>query len=87
MEEKSIINKKTQENKKKSKPKCNYKDCKKKLTIVEINMGLCRCNKNFCIKHRLPEKHSCSFNYIIDKDTFIKDNLCINPKVVSLTTS
>lgn len=40
--------------------RCNMLDCMKKLGLVTIT---CRCEKTFCNKHRLPENHSCSFDY------------------------
>ena len=38
----------------------------------------CRCGKIFCIKHKDPLKHKCSFNYHENKEKLIKNN----PKVV-----
>ena len=39
----------------------NCYNCCKKLTIVSNYK--CRCEHNFCIKCRLPELHSCSFDH------------------------
>jgi len=36
--------------------KCSV--CKKKLSVVALAMGLCRCNQPFCIRHR--SKHTCT---------------------------
>ena len=37
--------------------------CKKtKLIILS-----CRCGKNYCQKHLLPEKHDCNYNYKEEK--------------------
>ncbi len=66
------------------KPICQHKDCKKKLSLVDTHMGLCRCTMMFCSKHKLPEKHDCSFNFKIDKDEFIKKNKCIASKQISI---
>jgi predicted nucleic acid binding AN1-type Zn finger protein len=33
--------------------------CKKKVVILIT----CKCEKNFCVKHQLPEKHECCFIY------------------------
>lgn len=38
-------------------------ECRKKLTIIEKELGVCKCNKSFCISHRLPESHACPFGY------------------------
>ena len=80
-------NKEIKNIKKKYKLNCSHIDCKKKLSILDLNMGKCRCNKIYCVLHRLPEIHNCSFNYIIDKDDFIKNNKCIKAKVELITTN
>lgn len=83
MENKKDINKTNT----KSKQICNHKDCNKKIKLIDTTIGMCRCDQTFCMKHRLPEMHDCSFNFTIDKETFIKSNLCIRPKVEFLTTN
>lgn len=40
--------------------KCSFEGCNKKLKITSIK---CRCGMKFCDKHRLPETHSCSFDF------------------------
>ena len=40
--------------------RCNAKDCKKKLKLSDME---CRCTKRFCIVHRLPETHECTFDH------------------------
>ena len=46
--------------------RCQAEGCKKKVfACIE-----CRCGKKFCMKHRLPEKHMCNFDYkILRKNT------------------
>ncbi len=40
----------------------------------------CRCGKTFCMKHKLPEKHKCDFDY----KNNAKDNIKINnPKIIN----
>ena len=39
--------------------KCEH--CKKKCVVLVT----CKCEKNYCLKHRLPETHLCT--YIFDK--------------------
>ena len=38
------------------------KTCKvcKKRQLITIK---CKCNKTFCLKHRLPSQHDCKFDY------------------------
>lgn len=33
--------------------------CKKKSHVILQ----CKCEKFFCVKHQLPEKHECTYNY------------------------
>ena len=43
-------------------PKCSFKNCKKKLSAVDV-LIVCRCEKSFCSKHRPAEEHNCNFDY------------------------
>ena len=60
---------------------CSHIDCKKKITLTQQIMGKCRCNNIYCIQHRIPESHDCSFNYTMDKETFIQSNKCVESKL------
>ena len=40
--------------------RCNFEGCKKKLKLTDMQ---CVCCKNFCINHRLPEYHDCTFDF------------------------
>jgi hypothetical protein len=37
--------------------KCSI--CKVKINSVDAIISSCKCNKNHCLKHRLPESHKC----------------------------
>lgn len=39
--------------------RCAKDTCKKKVFIT----GECKCGKTFCINHRLPEEHDCTFDF------------------------
>ncbi len=67
--------------KKSHKLTCAHKDCKKKIKLAEQIMGKCRCNNIYCVLHRMPERHDCSFNFAIDKEIFIQENKCVEPKL------
>lgn len=54
---------KKQKNKKSKKPRCNFKDCNKKLDFMDITVGKCKCELIFCSKHRNKGIHICSFNW------------------------
>ena len=51
--------------KKKKKKTCNHDECRKKLRLTDLP---CRCSLRFCNLHRLPETHSCSFNFNNETD-------------------
>lgn len=49
--------------------------CKKKQMILVD----CSCKYSFCLSHRMPEDHSCSFDYLTkSKDDITK----LNPKIL-----
>lgn len=42
---------------KNTKLKCNF--CKVKINLVDTLISTCKCNNNYCKKHRMPELHKC----------------------------
>lgn len=48
--------------------------CKKK----QILLFDCHCNYVFCIRHRMPEDHSCSYDYKKEGKKMLEQN---NPKI------
>ena len=47
-------------------------DCGRKTSMAGYD---CRCGYSFCRKHRIPETHSCGFNYVKEgKDFLTRDN-------------
>ncbi len=61
---------------------CNYKDCNKKLKLIDFNF-ICKCNNNYCKIHRLPENHDCTYDYkeINKKEKIIESMLCKSVKI------
>lgn len=61
--------------------KCNFENCGKKMTPAEKLIGLCKCGKTYCCKHRLD--HNCTFDYkgSVDKEKFILENKCVPSKM------
>lgn len=49
--------------------KCHLSDCKSKLKLSDLS---CKCSQRFCSKHRLPETHSCSYDFKKDKINLVK---------------
>lgn len=68
---------------KEKKARCNYKDCRKKLGLIKFT---CRCEKDFCITHKLPESHQCTFNYLCKSKMVLKDKLVkvVNDKIIRI---
>ena len=68
------------ENKTKMPKRCCMKDCKKKLGIIKMS---CKCGKFFCIIHRLPENHNCTYDFETEgKKRIEKENpVVVNPKL------
>ena len=61
---------------------CEYKDCKKQISAVEMMMATCKCNKHFCKLHRLSEQHDCIYNYRnIDTDAEINKLKCVSDRI------
>lgn len=63
---------------------CAHKECKVKIKMIEMTMGTCRCQKVFCVKHRLPESHNCPVIIKFNKDDFVKSNLCVASKIETI---
>lgn len=55
----------------------NCKQCSKKL----LYSFKCRCKNEYCIKHKLPEKHNCEFDY---KQLIKKQEAVISQKVIKI---
>ena len=57
--------------------KCQCDGCKKKLSIVDKEMG-CKCGKFFCQLHKFFNMHNCTYDY---KSDYVKILEKQNPKV------
>lgn len=42
------------------KVKCPAEGCHMKIRLVDV---ACKCEKTYCLKHRHPEEHACTFDY------------------------
>lgn len=43
-----------------NKKRCALEGCNKKLALVDFP---CKCKSVFCISHRVPESHACTFDF------------------------
>ena len=61
-----------------SKPtdRCFHSDCKKKLLLSDPT---CKCKERYCMTHRMPEDHACSFDYKAAGKSLLEQS---NPKVI-----
>ncbi len=57
------------ENNKKNSNTCSHQLCKSKLKLTDFD---CRCSNRFCMKHRMPETHDCSYDFKKDKINLVK---------------
>lgn len=55
--------------KKKSKNRCAFEDCRKKLNLATVT---CKCNKRYCGLHRLQNKHNCPIINTLDKQKIME---------------
>ena len=53
--------------------KCFY--CNKNLSLIEELTAKCKCNNYYCIRHKYPENHKCSIDYIDNNKIIMKKNL------------
>lgn len=58
-----------------SRGKCAFADCKKKKNHLGI---ICKCGKEFCMEHRQPEDHDCTFDFKSYDRNKLTKTLCIN---------
>jgi AN1-type zinc finger and ubiquitin domain-containing protein 1 len=64
--------------------RCEY--CQKKLQLAQTITGKCKCNKIFCIIHRLSETHNCCFDYkseMLNAEQLLQ-NKCVAPKIIKI---
>lgn len=59
-------------------PKCMYTNSKKHKKCVMLYE--CLCGKKFCILHRLPHNHECTFNHKERSREILEKN---NPQVIA----
>ena len=53
--------------------KCSI--CKKKLSLVEKEIGKCKCKNYYCAKHRSSAAHECSYDYQTEKKETLKEKM------------
>lgn len=60
--------------------RCAFYGCNKKLKLTDL---LCKCEKTYCIFHRLPEQHNCEYSYKenFDKQKEINKMKCVSEKI------
>lgn len=72
--------------KKKSKPsRCHHDGCNKKLSLVDISMGKCKCNRIFCPIHRDNIVHNCSYDWHKDCKSRLASQLMADKCVAQKT--
>ena len=64
--------------KKRKTPRCNHKECKRKLKLTDFNCPA--CNLKFCCKHRYYSDHNCNKFESYNQDQIA--NISVNEKVI-----
>lgn len=59
------------------KPRCSFIGCNTKLSLLDLE---CKCKNKYCLLHRLPEDHNCSYDFKTEGKLLIKKN---NPTIVN----
>ena len=57
------------ESNKKNNNRCTHSLCNAKLKLTDLE---CKCNNKYCVLHRMPESHDCSYDFKKDKIKLIK---------------
>ena len=60
-----------------AKPKSRCGHCSKKLALTDTT---CKCSQRFCMAHRHPELHSCTFDFKAEGQKILEAN---NPKMIA----
>lgn len=63
--------------------------CGKKISLIEQTTCKCnKCSQYYCMKHRLMEAHTCSYDWREKKteevQKYIETNKCVNSKLVKI---
>jgi hypothetical protein len=75
---------KKKKSKKNKRKRCNHKECKKKLSFMDIQMA-CKCKLCFCAKHRPLTMHICTANHVkLNQEYLIKNNPVIMPSKLNM---
>ena len=63
--------------------RCRHENCNKKLKLLYFE---CKCGLAFCLKHKMPELHNCTFDYraIDDLPEQIEKTKCVAEKIKSI---
>jgi predicted nucleic acid binding AN1-type Zn finger protein len=54
------------------KPGCAHAGCGRKLKLLDLD---CRCGERFCMEHRMPETHECTFDFRAAADSVLGKQL------------
>ena len=65
---------------------CKGVNCSKKISLVDELVCKCKCGFIYCLLHRLPEKHGCTYNFKIEKNVadYIEKNKCVGEKCAKI---
>ena len=66
--------------------RCDFEGCRKKITLVDEVVCLCRCGKRHCSSHRFDSDHKCTYDFAgaVNREEEIQKIKCIAPKLTSV---
>ena len=64
--------------------RCDF--CQKKLQLAQTISGKCKCDKIFCLMHRLSETHQCTYDHkseMLNAEKLLQ-NKCVALKIIQI---
>jgi len=59
--------------------RCSRIGCSKRLTLLAQSVGKCRCGNAFCIAHKDPTEHACSYDFKKEQRESLESSLGTSP--------
>ena len=59
--------------------RCSRIGCNKRLTLLAQSVGKCRCGNAFCIAHKDPTEHACSYDFKKEQRRSLESSLGTSP--------
>ena len=64
----------TKKNKSK-KNRCSFEGCKRRIKLIDMALGNCKCGNMYCAIHRNPNTHNCTYDWHLNDKTKLSERL------------